>query len=130
MSASNLLIAATFTGFFGDALLQLLVAAGAGGPTGWGLDAYFKHQGRAEAMFTAAGMLAIFFSIYILAGFPRTWVYLALFGVVLDLIFRWGNIFPSLEGYYNALNYFWSAVWGIIPMVLPLLIVYMLGGGA
>ena len=31
-------------------------------------------------------------------------------------------IFPSLKGYYSHLNYFWSAVWGAIPLMLPLLI--------
>jgi hypothetical protein len=81
-------------------------------------------------MFTAAGMLAIFFSLYILTGLPLTWPYLVGYGIVLDLFFRLTGVFPSLSGYYTSLNYFWSAVWGIIPMVLPLLIVHLVVEGA
>jgi hypothetical protein len=31
-------------------------------------------------------------------------------------------LFPSLKGYYNNLNYFWSGFWGAIPMIIPLFI--------
>ena len=73
-------------------------------------------------MFTAAGMMAIFYIIYVAAGLPLKLQWLALYGVILDFIFRVSGIFPSLKGYYAHLNYFWSAVWGAIPMILPLLV--------
>lgn len=113
---------ATLVGFFGDAILQLLVKYNMGGSTGWGLKPYFKQHGSMEAMFTAAGMMALFFVIYVATGLPLKLQYLAIYGIILDLLFRKANLFPSLKGYYNHLNYFWSAVWGAIPMMIPLLI--------
>ena len=111
------------SGFFGDALLQTLTHASLGGPTGWGLNQYFEQHGRAESMFVAAGMMTVFYAIYLfILRLPVKWYYLAIYGVILDLIFRKTMLFPSLKGYYNHLNYFWSAVWGIIPMLLPLLL--------
>jgi uncharacterized membrane protein YvlD (DUF360 family) len=117
---SLLLTIACFTGFFGDACLQLLVHAGMGGNTGWGLKEYFQQHGRAEAMTIAAGMMTIFYAIYIvILNLPLKWYYLVIYGVVLDLIFRVAMLYPSLKGYYEHLNYFWSAFWGAIPMLLP-----------
>ena len=108
------------TGFFGDASLQIL-SRFMGGPTGWGLKAYFKQHGSPEALFIAAGMMALFYVIYLsLFNFPAVWYWLALYGIVLDLLFRKLRIFPSLDGYYKALNYFESAVWGAIPLMMPL----------
>ena len=113
---------ATLVGFFGDAILQVLVKMGMGGQTGWGLKPYFKQHGSTEALFTAAGMMALFFVIYVATGLPLKLQYLAIYGILLDLLFREANLFPSLKGYYGHLNYFWSAVWGAIPMMIPLLI--------
>ena len=113
------------TGFFGDASLQIL-SRFMGGPTGWGLKAYFKQHGSPEALFIASGMMALFYVIYLsLFNFPAVWYWLALYGIVLDLLFRKLRIFPSLDGYYKALNYFESALWGAIPMMLPLWISYL-----
>jgi hypothetical protein len=73
-------------------------------------------------------MLAIFFAAYIYGtGLPVTLVTMAIYGVLLDLLFRETMVFPSLQGYYDHLNYFWSAVWGAIPMMLPLALVYLIG---
>jgi len=115
----NLVSIAALVGFFGDVLLQILVKYNVGN---WGLKDYFKQHGSAESMFIATGMMALFYVIYLFTGLPVTIPYLAVYGVVLDLIFRLTRIFPSLDGYYKSLNYFESALWGIIPMILPLLI--------
>ena len=123
---NKLVSIACLTGFVGDALLQILTTK-LGGPTGWGLKSYFKQHGSSEALFIAGGMLAIFFIIYLdILNLPITWYYLALYGIILDLMFREWCIFPSLDGYYKALNYFWSAFWGAIPMVIPLMISHMI----
>lgn len=118
----NLLSLAFFTGFFGDALLQIATCHGMGGDTGWGLNEYFIQHGKAEAMFIAGGMLTLFYILFLLffkGGEKKGYIYLAIYGIVLDLIFRKFMIFPSLQGYYDSLNYFWSAFWGAIPLIVP-----------
>ena len=113
---------ACVTGFVGDASLQVLCKF-LGGPTGWGLKPYFKQHGPAESLFIAGGMMTIFYVIYIsFLRLPILWYYLALYGIILDLLFRKLDLFPSLHGYYKSLNYFWSGFWGAIPMIMPLLI--------
>ena len=114
------------TGFAGDALLQAGVKLNMGGPSGWGLKDYFKQHGAVEALFIPGGMLTIFFVIYIyVLQLPLTYTNLAIYGVVLDFIFRKTMLFPSLDQYYEYFNYFWSAVWGAIPMMIPLLLLKM-----
>jgi hypothetical protein len=114
---------ATLIGFVGDATLQLLVNNNVGN---WGLKDYFNLHGSVEAMFTAAGMMSVFFVIYTFIGLPLNIPALALYGIILDLIFRKIRLFPSLDGYYKSLNYLWSAVWGIIPMILPLILLRLI----
>jgi hypothetical protein len=115
----KLLFIACLTGFIGDGLLQLLVSQNVGD---WGLGSYFSQHGRFESMFIAAGMMTLFYGIYIALKLPLKLEYLALYGIILDLIFRLTGLFPSLKSYYKHLNYFWSGIWGIIPMIIPLLI--------
>jgi len=116
----QLIIIACLTGFIGDGILQILINF-MGGKTGWGLREYFKQHGSIESLFIAGGMMTLFYIIYlILLGLPPTGYYLAIYGVLLDLLFRETMIFPSLQGYYDHLNYFWSAFWGAVPMILPL----------
>ncbi len=117
----DIIALALFTGVFGALLLQILAKYTAlGGATGWGLVPYFQQHGSHESMFVAAGMMGIFYAIYLyVLRLPLRYEYLALYGVALDLLFRQANLFPSLSGYYAHLNYFWSAVWGAIPMVIP-----------
>lgn len=122
--AGQLLAIACLVGFVGDAVLQGLVKCGMGGDTGWGLKAYFVQHGRMEAMFTAAGMMTLFFVIYLAFNLRLKIPWLIVYGVALDLLFRQTRLFPSLDGYYKALNYFWSALWGAIPMMLPVLIYF------
>jgi hypothetical protein len=95
---------------------------GLGGPTGWGLKDYFALHGSTESLFIAGGMMSLFYSLYLLTGLPVNFRNLALYGIFLDLVFRIFMIFPSLKEYYVFFNYFWSAVWGAIPLCLPLLI--------
>ena len=114
-------------GFLGDALLQFAVGSlGMGGETGWGLRRYFAQHGPFESAFIAAGMMGVFYALYLAFGFPIDYTSLAIYGVVLDIIFRATDLFPSLDGYYRTLNYFWSAVWGAIPLVMPLALARML----
>ena len=123
----HLLMAACLTGFLGDAGLQFLVKGvkgvkgglpPLGGTTGWGLKEYFAQHGSAESLFIAGGMLSLFYLVYLVV-LPPNPVYLAVYGVLLDLVFREFALFPSLTGYYRHLNYFWSAFWGAVPMVIP-----------
>lgn len=113
---------AIFVGFVGDAILQIATHNGMGGPTGWGLNSYFKKHGRAECLFIAGGMMGLFYAIYVATGLPINIWTLSLYGIILDLIFRETHLFRSLDGYYKYFNYFWSAVWAIIPMLIPFLV--------
>lgn len=119
---------ATLVGFIGDAFLQIATKyLKLGGKTGWGLNEYFKQHGSMESLFIAGGMLAIFyvFFIYILhkqLNVPYNALSIIIYAILLDLFFRLFKVFPSLNGYYKHLNYFWSAVWAIIPMLLPFII--------
>ena len=117
----DLIVASSLVGFFGDLLLQIFVHFGIGD---WGLKEYFHQHGKLEAMTIASGMMSLFYILYfVVLKLPAKYEYLAVYGIILDLIFRETMLFPSLKGYYNALNYFESAVWGAIPLVLPLLMV-------
>jgi hypothetical protein len=82
-------------------MLQLGSAKGLGGQTGWGLNDYFKKHGRAESIFIAGGMMVIFYLIFITAGkfvnLPINFFLLAIYGVLLDLLFREAMIFKSLD---------------------------------
>jgi hypothetical protein len=134
MKYDLLLILACLTGFFGDFLLQVLTKTTLGGSTGWGLKEYFKQHGKAESLFIASGMMTLFYVMYLtpsLLGYkflPLSLIGLAIFGIVLDFIFRKTELFPSLKGYYNHLNYFWSAFWGAVPMIIPLVLYKLING--
>ena len=106
---------ASLTGFFGDLGLQFAVLHG----YVRGLVPYFKQHGRAEATCIAAGMLTLFTVFYSLF-LPYNYVYLGVYGILLDLLFRKFMIFPSLKGYYANISYFWSGFWGAVPLMLPL----------
>ena len=120
----DLIVISCIAGFVGDALLQFgSKVLKLGGQTGWGLKSYFAQHGPSESVFIAGGMMTVFYIIYLyFLSFPINYVYLAIYGIILDFIFRKTEIFPSLRGYYGYFNYFWSAVWGAIPLMLPLLI--------
>lgn len=124
MAACAYIVSAALTGFVGDALLQIGTKHfGFGGPTGYGLREYFRVHGVVESLFIAAGMMTIFFIAYAALGLPFKLAYLALYGIALDAFFRATMICPSLRGYYEHLNYFWSAFWGAVPAMMPVAIV-------
>ena len=133
--SSALVAWAAITGALGDATLQVMVKNGwGGGDRGWGLKAYFAQHGPGEAICVAAGMMALFFVIWVdilapvLRLQPDNLLAVAIYGVILDLLFRKFRIFPSLDGYYASLNYFWSGFWGVIPMIIPVVLSKMFSG--
>lgn len=88
-----------------------------------GLKLYFEKHGRAESLFIAAGMMTLFYAAYLyLIPLPITYLYLAIYGIVIDFIFRKTMIFSSLVGYYQYFGYVGSAFWMAFPIIIPLLI--------
>lgn len=120
----SLISIACLTGFIGDALLQLSSKYPAiSGPTAWGLNPYFSQHGSMESLFVAGGMMTLFYVIYIdILNLKVTYLGLIIYGIILDYLFRKTMLFPSLKMYYEHLNYFWSAFWGAIPMIIPFLV--------
>jgi len=114
------------TGFAGDALLQIGDRNDMGGPTGWGLRNYFKHHGPVESVFIAGGMMSLFMIGFVYAvGLPLTYTNLAVYGIIIDLVFRKLMIFPSLKEYYEYFGYVGSAFWIAVPMMIPLFLLKM-----
>lgn len=116
------------TGFIGDAAFQTFTKFGSiSDKSGWGLAEYFRQHGSTESMFIASGMMTLFYVLYlVIFGLPAKWYYLAIYGIIIDLIFRKTMLFSSLKGYYNEINYFWSGLRAAIPMMMPLGIIYLL----
>lgn len=123
--SSSLVAWAAITGALGDAALQVIVK---NSDRDWGLKEYFALHGTGEAICVAAGMMALFFVIWVgilapvLRVAPDNIVAVAVYGVILDLLFRKFRIFPSLDGYYASLNYFWSGFWAALPMIIPVVL--------
>ena len=107
--------ASLVAGFVGDWLLQRLE------PERYGLAEYFLQHGPMESLFVAAGMMGVFSLIFVaLFGEPaiNQLLLLFLYGGVLDLIFRYGRLFSSLDGYYQALSPPISFLWGGLPFLI------------
>ena len=117
----DFLAVVTLTGFFGDAFLQILVKKFG---YDWGLKSYFEQHGTAEALFLGAGLMAILFIIYIyILKLPLSYTNLAIYGIIIDIIFRKTMVFNTLTDYYNVQNYFETMIiGGSLPAMLPLLI--------
>ena len=115
----NIESCAFLVGFFGDFFLQVLSKSP---DFDFGLKKYFEVHGKAEALFIAGGMMTLFYILYSLTGLPLKWQYIAVYGILLDILFRVYNIFPSLKWYYSALSPFWTCLWEAIAMVLPLIL--------
>lgn len=120
INEEQLIIISFFVGFVGDSLLQIFVKKfGAD----WGLKGYFEQHGTAESLYIAAGMMTLFYIIFLkVLHLKPTYLNLAIYGIVVDIIFRKLRIFESLDGYYSFLNYFWSGWWEVFSMCLPLLV--------
>ncbi len=119
----KLITIACVSGFFSDAVLQVFTKFIEGPSGGLGLKPYFKQHGSLESMFISAGMTAIFYIIYIyLFKLPILWYYIALYGILIDFLFRKLSLYKGLYGYYKSVNYFWSGFFASLSMVLPLLI--------
>ena len=112
----KLLVITFFTGFIGDLLLQIATSKGLIDDF---LKSYFKQHGVFESACIGGGMMTLFYILFIYSGLEFNYKNLIIYGIILDLLFRELNIFPSLKEYYIYLNYFWSAVWGAIPIILP-----------
>ena len=113
---------AALTGLFGDAFLQIMVKNGWGN---YGLKSYFTQHGQNESIFIAAGMMAVFYTLYLFILKPN-WIFLSIYAVCIDFVFRKLRIFPSLDGYYNHFGYLTTAIWAIIPMLIPYFINYFI----
>jgi len=121
----DIVSAAGLTGFFGDALLQIGIKYQ--GYNWGGLRQYFAQHGSGESLCIASGIMTLFYIFYIyVLRLPLNYVYLAIYGIIVDYIFRKLIIFKSLDGYYKTLNYFWSAFWMAIPMMMPFFFYNML----
>ncbi len=108
-------------GMIGDLLLQIIVKIHPNGDFA-GLKSYFKHHGSFESLFIAGGMLYFFSMLLDFFGIQKNILNLSIYATILDLLFRIFRLFPSLDGYYTALNPVLSIIWAIIPMNLPLFI--------
>lgn len=118
----TLISTAAAVGAAGDLSLQILTKIFAD-KTGWGLNIYFEQHGFMESLFIAGGMMSIFYMIYIyVLKLKISTLYLAIYGVIWDALFRFFRIFHSLDGYYSYLGIILSAFWGAVPMILPYLI--------
>jgi hypothetical protein len=122
--AGQLIVIALITGFIGDAIWQIIAKMNIGAESGtWGLQYYFQRQGSAEALFTAAGMLGIFYTLYAFTGLPFKVQWLTIYGIILDILFRYTNLFPSLKMFYEELSIPSTIIMGsVIPLILPLFI--------
>lgn len=121
---NNLILIATLVGFFGDVLTQQLVYnESISGVDGWGLKSYFKQHGKIESLILGSGVMAFFYSLYALTGLPFKVQWLAIYGIILDFIFRYTRFFPSLDEYYSKVGIIGtSIVGGLFPLILPLFV--------
>jgi hypothetical protein len=124
---TRLIVIAVLTGFLGDLILQLMVNKKILGADKWGLDPYFAQHGKAEASFIAGGIMGGFYSLYALTGLPFKLQYMAIYGLIIDLIYRHARVFPSLDKYYENVGYFGTVVVGaVVPLCIPLLIIKLI----
>tara|TARA_B110000285_G_C15131837_1_gene624119 strand:+ start:1068 stop:1427 length:360 start_codon:yes stop_codon:yes gene_type:complete len=107
-------------GMIGDFFLQQIVNYHPKGDFA-GLKSYFEIHGVFESLLIAGGMMYFFGILFDLTKQPKTFFNLAIYGTILDILFRQFRLFPSLDGYYNALTPFQSIIWAVIPINLPLL---------
>ena len=127
LNYEKLITIACLTGFIGDFGIQLITKK-MGGPTGWGFKPYFLQHGSVESACIAAGMVTLFYIVYLYVfRLPPVWYYMAIYAILLDLLFREMMIFPSLQEYYKQVNYFGTAFFGgVIPLLIPLIVMKLI----
>lgn len=115
----NILLKSFYIGVIGDFLLQIITYYKGNFA---GLRDYFKQHGIFESLMIAGGIMFISTHLFILLKIPFNYFYLFIYGGILDIIWWYFNLMPSLKNtYYKALNPVLSFVWGGIPMMLIIL---------
>jgi hypothetical protein len=106
-------------GVVGDITLQLIVYNQGNFA---GLKSYFNQHSPFENVILAGGIMQASKIIFDLTSIHNSYINLFMFGCVVDLAFRYGRLFPSLDEFYETLPVWLSASWGGICMILPELI--------
>ena len=106
---------AFIVGVVGDIALQAIVES-RGDLVG--LKPYFEKHGRAESVTIAGGVMYGTTYLFQQTGFAETDFNLFVFGGVIDLMFRYGNIYPTLKPYYKALSVPESIFWAGFPLIV------------
>ena len=84
MTNIDIISISCLTGLFGDATLQMATKYLG---FNWGLKDYFIYHGSGESLCIAAGMMTLFYIIYIyILRLPLNYAYLAIYGIILDYI--------------------------------------------
>ena len=119
----DLVTIALLTGMIGDLILQILSKFFS---NGLGLKTYFATHGILESMFIAGGLLAFVYVLYqyIIDKYKITTtitlVDLMIMAIILDLLFRYLKLFPSLKYYYRTYSIPITMTFGsIIPILIP-----------
>lgn len=108
---------ALLVGALGDASLQAIVKSSSE-KNKFGLLTYFEQHGTAESIFTAAGMMGVFTALYDVIDPSMMSGGLMAYGTLLDLIFRYARIMPSLDDYYKKFNPLSTIAFAIIPFFM------------
>lgn len=108
---------ALLVGALGDASLQAIVKSSEE-KNKFGLMTYFEQHGTAESIFTAAGMMGVFTALYDVVDPQMMSGGLIAYGAILDLIFRYARIMPSLDDYYKKFNPLLTIIFAIVPFFM------------
>lgn len=113
---SNIVGKALAVGLIGDASLQLIVKSSE--ENKFGLKTYFEQHGTWESLFTAAGMMGVFTYLYKKIDPKLMTGGLIAYGTVLDLLFRYLELMPSLKDYYKHFSVIQTIAFAIIPFLM------------
>lgn len=113
----NFIEGSLVVGFLGDLFLQWFQ------PERYGLQGYFQRHGQLQSMFLASGMMGMFSLLYLWMGLPLSLSGVFMYGMMLDMIYRYVPFLSETLGdYYSTNGMFWTMLWGGIPFVLALLV--------
>jgi len=116
-------IIAVLVGFFGDLSIQFLVKIGG---LNWGLKSYFQEHGTVASALIAAGILGMFYSIWIAFNLPLRWEVILVVALLLDLFWNYAHVMPSLNNYYKEPIIPRTILGVVIPFLLPFFIAKIL----